>query len=123
MASLAPFETIGDAWPGMLRVIARFLGLLLLAAAFAALVVHGTKSIASDTLIVTPLAQIAQQVAPSKFPLLQAAIESHLGHFAWKPVTTTLLALPGWLIAGAFGGLLFAVTRRRVVRIGYSSRG
>ncbi|MFO1136380.1 MAG: hypothetical protein U1E30_14480 [Rhodoblastus sp.] len=107
----------------MLRVIARFIGLLLLAAAFAALVVDGTKSIASDTLIVTPLAQIAQQVAPSKFPLLQGAIESRFGHFAWKPVATTLLALPGWLIAGAFGGLLFAATRRRVVRIGYSSRG
>ncbi|MFT4096665.1 MAG: hypothetical protein QM651_06045 [Rhodoblastus sp.] len=107
----------------MLRVIIRFLGLLLLAAAFAALVIDGTKSIASDTLIVTPLAQIAQQVAPSKFALLQGAIESRFGHFAWKPVTTTLLALPGWLCAGALGGLLFAATRRRIVKVGYSSRG
>lgn len=107
----------------MLRVIARFLGLLLLAAAFAALVVDGTKSIASDTLIVTPLAAIAEQLAPSKFSLLQTAIESRFGHFAWKPVTTTLLALPGWLAAGALGGLLFAATRRRVVKVGYSSRG
>ena len=107
----------------MLRVIARFIGLLLLAAAFAALVVDGTKSIASDTLIVTPLAAIAEQLAPSKYPLLQTAIENRLGHFAWKPVTTTLLALPGWLCAGALGGLLFAATRRRVVKVGYSSRG
>jgi len=107
----------------MLRVIARFFALLLLASAFAALVVDGTKSIASDTLVVTPLAQIAEQLAPSKYPLLQPAIENRLGHFAWKPVTTSLLALPGWLIAGAFGGFLFAATRRRVVRIGYSSRG
>ncbi len=107
----------------MLRVIARFLGLLLLAAAFAALVVDGTKSIASDTLIVTPLASIAEQVAPQKYPLLQTAIENRLGHFAWKPMTTTLLALPGWLFAGALGGLLFAATRRRIVKVGYSSRG
>ena len=106
----------------MLRVIIRFFGLLLLAAAFAALVIDGTKSIASDALIVTPLAQIAEQLAPAKFPLLQGAVESRLGHFAWKPVATTLLALPGWLIAGAFGGLLFAATRRRVVKVGYSSR-
>ena len=106
----------------MLRVLTRFLGLLLLAAAFAALVIDGTKSIASETLVVTPLAQIAAQVAPAKFPLLQGAIESRFGHFAWKPITTTLLALPGWLIAGALGGLIFAATRRRVVKIGYSSR-
>ncbi|MFV0281199.1 MAG: hypothetical protein ACK5JM_10630 [Rhodoblastus sp.] len=107
----------------MLRVIIRFFGLLLLAAAFAALVIDGTKSIASDTLIVTPMAQIAETIAPVKFLALQGVIESRFGVFAWQPVTTTLLALPGWLIGGLLGSLLFAATRRRVIRIGYPSHG
>ncbi len=106
----------------MLRVLLRLFALLLLAAAFSALVIDGTKSIGSDSVIVTPLAQVLAEVAPAKFPLMQAAVEKRFGPWAWDPALKTLLALPAWLFAGALGGALFAATRRRVVRIGYSSR-
>ena len=106
----------------MLRIILRFLGLMLLAGGFAALVVDGTRSIASNTLVLTSLGETLMDMAPTKYPLWQAAIEKKFGAWAWDPVTSTLFALPNWLIAGAIGGLLFLITRRRRATIGYSSR-
>lgn len=106
----------------MLRIIFRFVGLMLLAGGFAALVIDGTRSIASNALVLTSLGETLMQIAPAKYPLWQAAIEKKFGAWAWDPVMTTLFALPNWLIAGAIGGLLFLVTRRRRAAIGYSSR-
>ena len=106
----------------MLRVLFRFLGLMLLAAGFAAVVIDGTRSIASNGLVLTSFGEMATRLAPAKMPLLQAAIEKKLGHWAWEPATTTFLAAPAWLIVGGLGGLLFLATRRRRAPIGYSSR-
>lgn len=106
----------------MLRVLIRFLGLMLLATGFAALVVDGARSIASDTLVLTSLGQTLAGVAPAKYPLLQSAVENRFGHWAWDPLLTTLLALPTWLVACVLGALLFALARRRRVTVGYASR-
>jgi hypothetical protein len=106
----------------MLRVIIRFLGLMLLAAGFAAVVIDGARSIASNALVLTSLGETLSQLAPAKYPLWQATIEKKFGAWAWDPVATTLLALPNWLVAGAFGALLFLLTRRRRPQIGYVTR-
>jgi hypothetical protein len=106
----------------MLRVIFRFVGLMLLAAGFAAVVIDGTRSIASNALVLTSFGDTAARLAPARMALLQAAIEKKFGHWAWDPATTTLLAAPTWLIVGGLGALLFLATRRRRAPIGYSSR-
>ena len=106
----------------MLRAIFRFVGLMFLAAGFAALVVDGSKSIASNAIVLTPLGATIAQLAPAKLPLLQAALEKKFGPWAWNPAAVTLLATPDWLAAGLLGGLLFLVTRRRRAPIGWSSR-
>ena len=95
---------------------------MLLAAGFAAVVIDGARSIASNTLVLTSFGETLAQLAPAKYPLWQAAIEKKFGAFAWDPVATTLLALPNWLIAGTLGGLLFLLTRRRRAQIGYLTR-
>ena len=95
---------------------------MLIAAAFAALVVDGARSIASNAIALTSLGETFAQFMPAKYSLWQAAIEKKYGLWAWDPVMTTFLALPNWLVVGAFGGLLFLVTRRRRLQIGYSSR-
>ena len=97
----------------MLRVIARFVGLMLLAAGFSAAVVDGARSIASNTLVLTSFAETIAQLSPARLALIQAGLEKRLGHWAWDPAATTLMALPTWLVVGGLGGLIFLATRRR----------
>jgi hypothetical protein len=106
----------------MLRVIVRFIGLMLMAAGFAALVIDGTRSIASNALVLTSLREMLSRIAPSKFPLIEAATEKKLGHWAWDPLLTTIMSLPTWLVVGGIGALLFLATRRRRIPIGYVTR-
>ncbi len=104
----------------MLRVIVRFIGLMLLAAGFAALVIDGARSIASNAIVLTSLGEMFAQGLPKTFPTWQAAIDRKFGAWAWDPFMTTLLALPNWLAAAILGGLLFVLTRRRRVQIGHT---
>lgn len=119
-ATAAPFRSRrGDP---MLRVIVRFIGLMLLAAGFAALVIDGARSIASNAIVLTSLGEMFAQALPKSFPGWQSAIDKKFGPWAWDPFMTTLLAMPNWLAAAALGALLFLLTRRRQVQIGYSGR-
>ena len=85
----------------MLRLLTRFLGLLLLAGGFIALIVDGTRSIAGGQLMVTTLRKGASEVTPSFFNALQQGVEAR-SSFLWDPVLTTLMMLP---VSVAFGGL------------------
>ena len=105
----------------MLRYLFRTVGLLLLACAFAALIVDGTRSIAGDAITVTPLGQAANQFFPQKFALFQSAVQ-HVSPLLWDPVTVVFLLLPAWLVAGALGAIIMVATRRRRPQIGHSSR-
>ena len=106
----------------MLRILVRFVGLMLLATGFAALVIDGTKSIASNTIVLTSLGTTLAQLAPAKLSLLQAAIEKRFGPWAWDPAGLMFLALPDWVVAGGLGAVLFLLTRRRRVPVGYLTR-
>jgi hypothetical protein len=105
----------------MIRLTFRFLGVLLLAVAFASLIIDGTKSVASSTVIYTPAADIAGQISPEKFKLLQPALE-RIHPVLWDPVMTGILRLPIWLIVALFGMICLLVGRRPRPKIGYSSR-
>ena len=106
----------------MLRLIFRFLGLMLLAAAFAALVVDGTRSIASNGIVLTSFGDTLAQLAPGRYGLWEGAVDQKVGPWASDHLVAIVLALPNWLIAAALGGLLFLVTRRRRAQIGFSGR-
>jgi hypothetical protein len=105
----------------MIRLTFRFLGILVLAAAFAALIIDGTKSIASSTITYTPAAETAQQIFPEKYKLLQPTLE-HIHPLVWNPVATDILRLPIWIIIASFGLICLALGRRPRPKIGYSSR-
>lgn len=105
----------------MLRVIVRFIGLMLLAAGFAALVIDGARSIASNAIVLTSLGEMFAQTLPKSFPTWQQAIDKKFGAWAWDPLMTSLLAMPNWLAAAGLGALLFLLTRRRRVQIGQSA--
>jgi hypothetical protein len=105
----------------MIRLTFRFLGVVLLAAAFAALIIDGTKSIAANAIIYTPAADTAQQIFPEKYKLLQPALE-HIHPLLWNPGMATILRLPIWIIIAIFGMLCLLLGRKPRPKIGYSRR-
>jgi hypothetical protein len=106
----------------MFRVTFRFLGLLLLAAAFAALVVDGTRSIAGGALSLATFEQTMLWLMPNKFPVLKEAAQHGLPSFLWNPVMVDVLKMPTWAVVGALGILLMLVSQKRRPKIGYSNR-
>jgi hypothetical protein len=105
----------------MIRLFFRFLGVLLLAAAFAALIIDGTKSIAGNAVLYTPTAETAAQIFPEKFKLLQPALE-RINPLLWNPAMTAILRLPVWIIIAVLGMICLLLGRKPRQKIGYSRR-
>jgi hypothetical protein len=105
----------------MFRLLLRTIGLFLLAGAFAALVIDGTRSIAGGALSLTSFEAMLGWIAPDKVGGLKPAIQ-HISAFLWDPVAVHLLLLPTWVVLGTLGALIMLVTRRRQAKIGFSSR-
>ena len=102
----------------MIRLLFRFLGIVLLAAAFAALIIDGTKSIAATSVLYTPTAETARALFPQKFPLLQPFIEHSLHPALWNPVMTNILRLPIWVVIAVFGMICLLLGRKPRPKIG-----
>ncbi len=102
-------------------MLIRFLGLVLLAGGFAALIVDGTRSLAGGELRVTPLSKSALDLFPAKMQSLQTAIEHHLPQL-WDPVIVTLLLAPISLTLTGLGALLIALSQRRRRATDYAAR-
>jgi hypothetical protein len=105
----------------MLRFFVKTIGLLLLAAAFAALIVDGTRSVAAGTPAILPLGRTASTLFPNTFLAVHKTIATHLP-VLWDPVMVTILLLPAWLVLGLVGLVLLALSRRPAPKIGYSRR-
>jgi len=105
----------------MLRLLLRFIGFLLLAAAFASLVVDGTQTIAEGALTFTPLDQTLAGLFPRQFPFLKPALMK-LHPALWDPAALFVLQAPIWTALGLLGFILLAATRKRREPIGLISR-
>jgi hypothetical protein len=106
----------------MFRLTFRFLGLLFLAGAFAALVIDGTRSIAGGAPSLTPLEQTLLWLMPQKFSMLKTAVRHALPPFLWNHVAVHVLLMPTWVVVGVIGILLMLLTRKRRPKIGYAER-
>jgi hypothetical protein len=96
----------------MLRLLTRFLGLLLLAGGFIALIVDGTRSIAAGRLMVATLGKGASDSLPALYGALQSGVEAKSA-FLWNPVMTTLLMLPASVAFGGLGALLIVLSHKQ----------
>ena len=106
----------------MFRLLLRFLGLCLLAAAFVTLLGDITHSVAGARLSVTPLGETLMALAPGELGLAQAFVERRLHPFIWDPVLVDLMRLPAWLAGGAMGWLAIWLGGKPAPRFGFSSR-
>ena len=107
----------------MFRQLIRLIAFLLLAGAFAAAVIDGSRSIGAYQLSLTSLGVTFYWAMPAKFPLLQPFVEKKLGLFAWDPILLNILKAPTFAVFALIGGGLLYLMRRRPPPIGYSSRG
>lgn len=96
----------------MIRFLFRFSGFWLMAGAFVALVVDGTRSIAASQLIFTSAASAWSALSPNSLDLAQAKVRA-LSAIAWTGVAAPLLSLPLFLLLGVLGVLFLAIGRAR----------
>jgi hypothetical protein len=92
----------------MVRFLVRAVGYILLAGAFATLVIDGTRSIASSAVVYTPLREALETALPGREEQLKALVETRLGAGAWTSVLQPVL---GWPLAPILLVLGFVVVR------------
>ncbi|MFG1463914.1 hypothetical protein V5F77_13550 [Xanthobacter sp. DSM 24535] len=96
----------------MFRFLFRFFGFWVLAGGFVALVVDGTRSIASSRLILTSTQDAWTALSPTTFAAAQAKIAA-LSPLAWSDAAVPVLGLPLFLLLAIVGFALLALGRVR----------
>lgn len=104
----------------MIRFLLRFLGLILLAAAFILVIYDGTKSIAGNSLTLTTVQALWELLHPASFAKLRPLISPYAGGLLWDPVMVSILAAPAWSLIGVVGILLLFLGRKKKPLIGYA---
>ena len=104
-----------------MRLLFRLVGLLLLAGAFAALLVDGTRSVAAGSVSVLPFGRTLMTISPDGFQKTRMFVEAKLPTL-WDPVLVTVFLMPTWVVFGVVGLVLLATTRTPAPMIGYSRR-
>lgn len=97
----------------MLRAFFRTLSLALLAAALVAAVLDLTRSIADNRIVLTPLHQDWQRLAPSSLEAAQQWVSGTLHPFVWSPVIESVLAAPSWAVLALLAIACGMAARRR----------
>jgi hypothetical protein len=105
----------------MFRILLRLVGYLMLAGAFVALVVDGTRSIAASSLSFLRIADVLDRVAPKAQAGLQAALEP-LSPVLWDPVALRLLGAPLTVALLLFGILAVLGAAEREPAVGTLAR-
>lgn len=103
----------------MIRFLLRFIGLLLLAAAFILVIYDGTKSIAANNLFFTSVRTLWDLVNAGSLAMLRPLISPYVGGILWDPVMVSILAAPACSLLGFFGIVFILLGRRRKPLIGY----
>lgn len=96
----------------MIRFLFRFLGFWLMAGAFVALVVDGTRSIAASDIVYTSAYRAWVSLSPVTYDAAQAKLTA-LSPFLWTHVGAPLLNLPLFFLLGLVGAVLLSIGRVR----------
>jgi len=104
----------------MFRFLFRFIGFLILAAAFVALLYDGTKTIAGSQVYITKLGDTWTAIHTTSLQLVEAGITRYGAEWLWDPVMLNILISPTWLVLGVLGALLILIGRKKKPLIGYA---
>ena len=103
----------------MIRGFFRLIGLLLMVVAFLALIYDGARTIADQTLRITRLGELWNDISQSSQQAFQKSVEG-ISPLLWNNVVKIILNQPAWAVVGIFGVLLLLIFRPARPLIGYS---
>jgi ABC-type phosphate transport system permease subunit len=103
----------------MIRGFFRLIGLILMVLAFLSLVYDGARTIADQTLRLTRLGELWNDINQASQQAFQHAVEG-LSPFLWNSVVKTILNQPAWAVLGIVGIILLLLFRPGKPLIGYS---
>jgi hypothetical protein len=101
----------------LIRFLFRLTATLLLAVAVIMAVVDATRSIASETVVLTPLSESWHALSPDTLQSARAASGESAVPFA-SAIFETLLASPGAAVVAILALVLFLIGRRPARRVG-----
>lgn len=105
-----------------MRFLARFIGLLALAGAFAAAVIDGARWIVGGTFAPTSTGAAIYWLSPKALAGIQTFVDSRIGAWAWNDVLLRALLAPAFVALTLLSAALFFLSRRPPPEIGHSSR-
>lgn len=91
----------------------RLIGIWLMVIAVVALVVDGTKSLASARLIWTSLGEQWALTSTKSLEATQMFIVNNLHSIIWDPIIYAILLWPSWAIIGLLGLFFYWIARKR----------
>ena len=106
----------------MIRLVFKIIALLSAAAAFAGLVVDGTRSLAGSQLSYVSFGEAFELVFPHRLEALQAQIEREIHPFLWDPVLLFVLNWPSWLVLALLSYVCIRLSAESRAQIGFSNR-
>jgi hypothetical protein len=105
-----------------MRFLARFMGLLALAGAFAAAVIDGARWVVGGAFAPTSTGAAIYWLSPKALAAVQTFVENRLGPWAWNDVLLRALLAPAFVALTLLSALLFFLSRPPAPEIGHSSR-
>ena len=102
----------------MFRFLFRLMATVALAIAVIMAVLDVTRTIAASRLVLTPLGESWASVSPSTLEQARSFIIENAHPLVWNPMTTFVLAQPGFAVFGVLAFLLYAIGHRPERRIG-----
>ena len=100
-----------------MRLLLRVIGTVLIAVAVILLIIDGTKSLAANALVFTPLGDTWANLNAESLDALKQFFATRLFGAMLETVVTALLNCPGWAVVGVPGLLLAWAGRSRRERV------
>jgi hypothetical protein len=100
-----------------MRLALRVVGTLLIAFAVILIIIDGTRSLAANGLVFTPLEATWQSMHAESLAAVREFLDTRLFGPVLEPVVSAILSFPGWAVVGVPGLLLAWAGRSRRERV------
>lgn len=100
-----------------MRLVLRIIGTVLIAIAIILVIIDGTKSLAANAVVLTPLGETWGAIQPDSLQAVRQFFDSRLLGPLLEPLISVILGFPGWAVIGIPGVLLAWAGRSRRERL------